>query len=329
MFPVEPFDFSDRPQFMAQAQNDLILFSTRPALADLPGTIREFDPVQREIRFFISYADREAPSTPQIQVVNADSVFAFEGGRRFMICDHERGNPANADCIFSRTDTLEVFGDMEFQVDTMATTNGWDVIVLSDLVIESIGLQDTTFVARSEDREFVAFGEGDTPGRAGRIIMYRSIDQTITNSLLVTDLTGNAEQQVFGLALNEDGALGVGRGAEAFYFDTTLRLLGVNDNINTTGTGAALHPDHSAASFNDPDTRLSFLGSGDASVEVVDTRFFSFNRGKVLIRDPIVGPLKVTGPLSTDGPDVVVKLYGITPEGVVVIQVRASDIEDL
>lgn len=326
IYPVTAFDYSDRPQFIAQAANGLILFSTRPALANQePGTIREYDPTQREIRFFIDYADRASAATPQIQVVNADSVFGVDGSRQFKICDHQRGNPANAGCIF----VIDSLGDARIQVDAQRAANGWDTDVFSDLVIESIGLQDTTFVAASGDRQFVAFGEGDTPDRPGRIIMYRSATKTITNSLQVTDLTGNAAQRVLGLALNNDGSLGVGRGAVAFFFDNTLRLLGTNNDVNPAGVGAALHPDHSSASFSDPDTRLSFLGSDDSKIEIVDTRFFDFKRGQVLIRDPIVGPIRATRRLPPDPSNVAVKLYGVTSNGVVVIQVRNGDINPL
>jgi hypothetical protein len=188
-------------------------------------------------------------------------------------------------------------------------------------------------VAASGDREFVAFGEGDTPDRAGRIIMYQSATQTITNSLQVSDLPGNAEQKVFGLGLNNDGSLGVARGTNAYFFGpdqpggpNVLRLVGINENISPFGTGAALHPDHDQFSDFVEAERLSFLGSDDASIEMVDTRFFSFSRGKVLIRDPIVGPLRVTRRLPIDPPEVQVRLYGITENGVVVIPVLGSDI---
>ena len=213
---------------------------------------------------------------------------------------------------------------------------GWDVLVFSDLDIASIGLQDTTFVAASGDREYIAFGEGDTPERAGRIIMYRSESKSITNALQVSDLTGNAAQKVFGVALNNDGSLGVGRGEVAFYFGpdqpggpNVLRLLGTNNNINPTGVGAALHPDHDQFSSTVEDERLSFLGSGDARIEMVDTRFFEFSRGDILIRDPIVGPLRITRRLPTDPANVRLKLYGVTENGVVVIQVKDTDIDPI
>lgn len=336
IFPVEFFEYSDRPQFLAQAANGLILFSTVPALADRPGTIREYDPAQREIRFFISYAGRKTPSQPEIQIVNADSVFAIFGAHAFEICDHTRGNPSPAarSCVIATdTDTTTGLEEASLLVADKVLNDGWDVVIFSDLDISSIALQDTTFVAASGDREFIAFGEGDTPDRAGRIILYRSATKTITNTLQVSDLPGNAEQQVFGLALNADGSLGVARGTNAYFFGpdqpggpNVLRLVGVNENIFPTGTGAAMHPDNDQFSFGNANERLAFLGAGDARIQMVDTHFFSFFRGQILIKDPIVGPLSVTRRLPVDPPEVVLRLYGITQDGVVVIPVKDTDI---
>ncbi len=332
IFPVTFFDYSDRPQFLSQAANGLILFSTVPALPDEePGTIREYDPVQREIRFFINYADRVPPPNAQIQVINADSVFGLNGGRNFAVCDHTRGDPSPAarSCIIA-ADSL---GDAAWKVAAMVAGSGWDTEIYTDLFIESIGLTDTTFVAASGDREFIAFGEGDTPSRAGRIIMYQSATQSVTNALMVSDLTGNAEERVFGLGLNNDGSLGVARGSKAYFFGpdqpggpNVLRLLGINESISPTGVGAALHPDNDIASTAVPDERLTFLGSGDARIEIVDAWHFTFRRGQLIIRDPIVGPLRVSRRLPLDPPEVLLKAYGVTANGVVVISVKDSDI---
>ncbi len=336
IYPVEFFEYSDRPQFLAQAANGLVMYSTVPALMDLPGTIREYSPSEREVRFFIAYAARRTPSQPEIQIVNADSVFSVNGALAFIVCDHTRGNPAPAarSCILAQeTLTTSALEEAVTLVAAQNAANGWDVQIFSDLDIGSIGLQDTTYVTASGDREFVAFGEGDTPERSGRIVLYRSATQTITNTLQVSDLPGNAEQKVFGLALNLDGSLGVARGTNAYFFGpdipggpNVLRLMGMNENVFPTGTGAAMHPDNDQFSVGVPDERLSFLGAGDARIQFVDTHFFSFFRGQVLIRDPIVGPLSVTRRLPGDPPEVVVRLYGITENGVVVIPVLSTDI---
>ena len=136
--------------------------------------------------------------------------------------------------------------------------------------------------------------------------------------------------------MNLDASIGVARGNIAYFFGpdqpggpNVLRLLGVNSNINTTGTGAALHPDQDQFSVTNDDERLAFLGSGNASVEMVDTHYFSFSRGTLLIRDPIIGPLRITLPLPGDPGNVVVRLYGVTANGVVVIPVKSTDVVPL
>jgi hypothetical protein len=331
IFPVTFFEYSDRPQFVAQAANGSILYSTVPALAGKAGTIREYDPVDREIRFFIQYADR-IPTTgqPEIQIINADSVLEGPGSTHFFVCDHTRGAAWNVGRSCIRADSLP---DAQAGVATMRTSADWDTEVYTQLDIPSIALQDTTFLAASGDREYIAFGEGDTPDRAGRIILYRSADTTITNSLLVSDLPGNAEQQVRGLALNRDGSLGVARGTHAYFFGpdypggpNVLRLLGQNEDINDSGTGAALHPDNDQFSNTVDTERLSFLGSDDASLEIVDAYYYSFSRGTLFIRDPIAGPVRITRRFPADPPEVVLRVYGVTENGVVVIPVLSTDI---
>ncbi|UCC82066.1 MAG: hypothetical protein JSW46_13805 [Gemmatimonadota bacterium] len=332
IFPVTPFDYSDRPQFLAQAANGFILFSTVPAKAGLAGTIREYDPIDREIRFFVDYADRASFANPQIQIINADSVLEINGARQFAVCDHTRGNFGNPSCIIAN-DSL---ADATLQVAAKILSDGWDVEIFSNLDIGSIALTDTTLVAASGDREYIAFGEGDTPGRAGRVMLYRSADESLSNGLQVTDLTGNAEEKVFGLALNLDGSVGVVRGTMAYFFGpdpsgiNVLRMLGTNDRINPDGAGAALHPDNDITAAppagNDPSRRLTFLGSGDARVEIVDAFHYEVPRGNLLIRDPILGPLRISRRLPPDPAGVILKLYGITANGVVVIPVKDTDI---
>ena len=90
-----------------------------------------------------------------------------------------------------------------------------------------------------------------------------------------------------------------------------------------------MHPDNDAASTSVPAERLTFLGSGDARIEIVDAFHYTFSRGTLIIRDPIVGPLRISRNLPTDSPEVRLRVYGITENGVVVIKVRDSDIISL
>jgi hypothetical protein len=167
-------------------------------------------------------------------------------------------------------------------------------------------------------------------------MLYRSADGSISNGLQVTDLTGNAEEKVFGLAMNRDGSLGVVRGTMAYFYGpdpsgiNVLRMLGTNDRINPDGSGAALHPENDITAAppvgDDPTRRLTFLGSGDARVEIVDAFHYEAPRGNLLIRDPILGPLRISRRLPPDPVGVILKLYAITENGVVVIPVKDTDI---
>ena len=161
----------------------------------------------------------------------------------------------------------------------------------------------------------------------------------------IADLIDNAAERVTGLGLNENGSLGVARGDfAAYYFDRSLRLEGTFDeDINPGGFGAALHPDHDTESAGSTDETLSFVGTAESTIKIIDTYHF-FQRGEIPIRDPIVGPLRATRPIPGfdnvgiacpgDPRCIVVKLFGVTqsenatqPDGVVLVDVRERDFE--
>ena len=197
-------------------------------------------------------------------------------------------------------------------------------------------------------------GEGATVEQ-GRIIMFDgSNTQPLSPSCLpvgqsnevqIADLVDNASERVTGLGLNANGTLGVARGDfAAYYFDRALRLEGsYYEDINPGGFGAALHPLHDEESGGSDDETLSFVGTAESTIKIIDT-FHFFARGEIPIRDPIVGPLRATLPLPGfdnvaltcpgDPACVVVKLFGVTqsagsvqPDGVVLIDVRERDID--
>jgi WD40 repeat protein len=209
--------------------------------------------------------------------------------------------------------------------------------------LERLALKDTTFVAASGNREWVAFGEGGTEqDEAGRITLWNSSTAGIHSRLLVRDLVNNASERVSGLDLNYDGSLGSASGDNAsYYWSTDLRLQGSVTKDVAGGAGAVLHP--SLPSFTpgmpSSDETLAFVGQADNTVRILDTTHFT-ERGQIHIRDVITGPLRVGPPLPTDngglgaecvGEDcVVLKLYAVTDAGgVVVVDVRKRDIDDL
>jgi len=366
-----PPSFSDRPQFLAADSTGRILYSTKTtAVGDL-GTIRkawvpagQTDP--EVVMFFEQGHLLEAPDFVAIGNIDDVAVTLGTGGDdEIVLIDHQPG--ARSNVLSGGPGTIGIAAaDLAGQgSDVVASTGRWDVA--------SITFRDTTYVSASGDGGWVVFGEGAAEP-TGRVIMYDAARDRISDVVEVTDLITNAAETVRGVGLNHDGTLGVARGAIAYFFSTDLRLQGVSD-VKPGGAGAALHPLHAdypslqnTDGRYDPDTHLAFLGSGDATVAIVDA--FHFNQlGDIHIRDVISGPVRVSLPFPEDnaglvcstravtngtgqyigeavdiyadangllphpaegGPTedlcVVVKLYGITDVGVVVVDIRKGDI---
>ena len=371
-----PPSFSDRPQFVAQDSVGRILYSTKTTeIGDL-GTIRKAwvptgmtDP---EVVMFFSQAPLlDAPDF--VAIANIDDVGTQLGSADSLgvqdddvvLIDHTPGDRSAT--LTGGPGTIEqAVADLASQgSDVVAGTGRWNVPAMT--------FGDTTFVAASGDGGWVVFGEGAVDP-VGRVIMYEAAADEITGVVAVTDLMTNASEIVRGIGLNHDGTLGVARGEGAYFFSTDLRLQGVS-NLTPGGSGAALHPLHAdypslenGDGIYDPDTHLAFLGTGDATIEIVDA--FHFNRlGRLFVRNVVTGPLRASLPFPEDnvgltcttravfngsgeyigeamdiyadvnglvphpavgGPTedlcVVIKLYGITDEGVTVVDVRKGDI---
>jgi hypothetical protein len=335
------YDFSDRPQFIAQDAADRILFSTRPTSSAVTGTVRQvinmptWDAPETRI---LAFLDDLVPSPTTAAIIHVDSVYIGTGGGTCVIIwDHKPGFPGTVVDSGCQED-LQVALDSMAVHRSQGNSDFWYQVGYT-WALERLAMEDTTFVAASGDREWVAFGEGGTdPTRAGRITLWNSAAARIDSRLLVADLVNNASERVTGLDLNLDGSLGSASGDNASYFwSTDLRLQGSITKTPAGGAGAVLHPNHPSFSPDTPSSErsLSFVGQADNTVRILDTTHFT-ERGQIHIRDVIVGPLKAGPPLPTDnngmgsacvGQDcVVVKLYGITDAGgVVVIDVRRRD----
>ena len=168
-----------------------------------------------------------------------------------------------------------------------------------------VGFHDTTYVSASGNGGWVVFGEGSRDP-VGRIIMYEANADTISGAIAVDDLLINGSETVRGIGLNHDGTLGVALGSvEASFFSTDLRLQG--SSVVTPGaSGAVLHPLHANSKsvgnptgLYQPDTHLAFVGSGDKTIEIIDT-FHFFVSGKLYIKDLPSGPLKAVLPFPGD-----------------------------
>jgi hypothetical protein len=317
-------DYSDRPQFIGQASNGLLVYSTKPTASAEDGTVRIFDQRKTRSEIFTGYVDRHTDG--RALVVNADSAFSVAGGFALMVCPRRRyGDTVDPECIvgsvFSVSDSLT---RMRSQPPN-PSGGKWDTRVDVGADVAEVGFRDTTFVAVSGNRDYVAVGEGAADN--ARIPMFFAPAGGDSLVLVgdVSDLISNTAERVIGLGLNYDGSLNVARGGQAYYFDETLRLQGVVAAGAPTG-GVAMHPVN--AGYPGGSFRLSFVSGIDATgpyVDVIDN--FNFFRVKrVYTRDPVVGALAVAPRVAADAGTVTLRIYALTTRGILALPITAADL---
>lgn len=325
-----PIDYSDRPQYIAQSASGALYYSTRPTFTATPGTLRRIDnflDARTEPRQIWQYGAYEKGA---YGVFNADHVQVDKGADGeediITVCDHPPGNEPT-------TTVCESGNDLQLVVAKLrgAPTNG-NVIAVRDIMISSLALPDTNFVATGGDRRRVVFGEANTGGRAGRVLALYDPSGTpdgaevYSKPIEVTDLTSNASDKVFGLAINGNSTNIAVHGIETFFADSSLRLQGKFATFNT-GAGIAFHPLNVDEKTADSTARVAFVASGDFSIQIVDSYSYRL-RGRIPLRTNLYGPLRAALPPPGSDPTVVVKLFGLTPEGIVIIDVRRGDIDN-
>ncbi|HJU74900.1 MAG TPA: beta-propeller fold lactonase family protein [Gemmatimonadaceae bacterium] len=326
-----PIDYSDRPQYIAQSASGALYYSTRPTSEAEPGTLRRIDNYldsRSEPRQLWQYGYRLAN---HYVVINSDGVYRIPGGPSapdsIMICEHTPGQELN-------TSTCVIDATVPGAVAALkaAPVNG-NVEAVFELDVESLALPDTNFVAVGGDRRRVAFGEANTESRAGRVMLVTDPQGTppdladYSAGIEIRDLTNNASDRVFGIAINGNSTnIGV-HGAETFFADSSLRLQGKFATFND-GAGIAFHPRNVQENTPDLSARVVFVASGDKSIQIVDSYSYRL-RGRIPIRTNLYGPLRAVVPTAAErasDPSLVVKLFGLTPEGIVVVDVRQGDI---
>lgn len=318
---VALFDYSDRPQFIGQASNGLLVYSTRPSAAAKDGTVRLFDGTKRREEIFTGYVGRHTAG--QAIVVNADSAFLVPPGL-LMVCPRRPfGQTTQPGCITDFPTLVEDSLRTLRSLPRNASGGKYDTRVDVGADIVEVGLSDTTFVATSGDRNYVAVGEG-VVGNA-RIPMFRAGGDSLVLVGDVRDLISNAAERVIGLGINLDGSLGVARGNNAYFFTETLRLQGQVQSGTPSG-GVAMHPGNT--SYPSGPNRLAFVSGVDDQgpyVDVIDSfNFFRINR--LYVRDPVVGALVVAPRAASDPAEVVIRVYALTARGVIALRVTTGDL---
>jgi hypothetical protein len=321
---VTAFDYSDRPQFIAQASNGLLVYSTKPTAAAADGTVRIFDPRKTRSEIFTGYVDRH--SAGKAVAVNADSAFLIPGLKEVLVCPRRRfGDASDPPCIAGTPNFVSDSLTRMRSRPPNASGGKWDTRLDVGADVALVGLSDTTFVAVSGNRDYVAVGEGAVSN--ARIPLFNAPAGGDSLVLVgdVSDLISNTAERVIGLGLNYDGSLGVARGNQAYYFNETLRLQGVVAAGAPTG-GVAMHPDN--AGYPGGSFRLSFVSGIDATgpyVDVIDN--FNFFRVKrVYTRDPVVGAMAVAPRAAGDAGGVTLRLYALTSTGILALPITAADL---
>jgi len=316
-----PLLFSNRPQYLGQIANREIYFSTRPTPEATKGMIHWFDPAQAfpDLRTIVNF---KGANIPNYLILDSDSIFvrpalASTGlPDTLEVWDHPPGTTLPSDSV-------RTTGGVGSAVQKIQAKVGSDIIAIPRVDVTSIGLTDTTFVAVSADRNWVAFGYGNTSG-AGNIFMASPGFRSPIFSQ--TDLTNNAAERIFGLALDSTGITVAGHGTESYFASVDvpfhLRLQGKFATFQK-GAGIAFHP--GARGTNTPSAeRVAFVASEDATIEILDIAHY-LSVGELPIKTKLYGPLRVSRRFPSDPPEVVLKLYGVAATGLVVIDVRATN----
>jgi hypothetical protein len=324
---LTPYDFSDRPQYLATTCKgpavgpapcgDMILvYSTTPTRGQNKpfdnnnGTVRWENMVTHESHFFFEQA--EGQTQGRSDTLRIDK-FAAQG----------------------------IGSDSVLVPFIQKTIVGTDTLLFSVVVqVPFLGFRDTTFVRNSGNFRRAIIGEGGAVA-GSRAIMYDVtqgmepdfpgtttplpvpvFDQGISRPVDVSDFIANTFARIGGAAINFDGELAAIRGDSTYIIDRTLRLQGL---LQTSGGNAGFdfHPSNAGVgpSTSPAGTRLSFAASTQPQIEVYDT--YTYRRCLILpTRDPIIGPIKSAIRSGTN--DVV--LVGATISGVVVVTVTQAQL---
>ena len=114
----------------------------------------------------------------------------------------------------------------------------------------------------------------------------------------VADLTNNASDRVFGIAINGNSTNIAVHGVETFFADSSLRLQGKFATFNT-GAGIAFHPLNVDENTPTALARVAFVASGDFSIQIVDSYRYRL-RGRIPLRTNLYGPLRAVLPTPAE-----------------------------
>ena len=358
-----PIMYSDRPQYIGQTRDSMVYFSTKPTTVAPLGTVRYLDPRQAfpEMRTFTFVNDN---GVSNFNFLDIDSLRVREAGTgapdTLYLFDHLPGtnlpsvqvkapvcNNSGA-VIPGRTACVGGAADPRFDArfpsglpqgalaaltaiytyDPTCSPNCSDAGMVENRTIT--GVTDTTFVAVSADRNWIAFGTGNSD--PGNLLMRRASPFFGSAILSQEDLTNNAAERIFGLAIDSTGLIVSAHGNQSYFASVDdpfhLRLQGIYGDAGTGGAGIAYHP-RANGTGSPTCERLGFVADGAKAIHAVDIAYF-IRRGRFDLKHQLYGPLRVSRALAGDDPTIILKLYGISlTGGLTVIDLRTADIIDV
>lgn len=322
---VTNLEYSSRPTFLSISANNDIFYSTLPTMTAPDGTIRRietpFTPATRRERQIWNYA-RATTTVKNYVIFNADSVFTYATGPNtndlVRICDSPRAGGASV--------CSPLYVDPQQAADTLVNAIQSDVEVVANIIDPTqLALTDTTFVTAGGDRRRIAFGEGHTSS-AGRVLLALDSAGMSKDSIKysapvqVRDLTNNAAMHVYGIALDSVSSTLAVHGDNPFFADTALTLMGQTPGFGA-GAGVVFHPQN-VGSTTAVGQRVAFIAGNDTTVAVIDSWHFDV-RGSMPIKANLYGPMRAVKTATG------VRLYGLTSEGLVTIDVAQCDIDNV
>ena len=140
----------------------------------------------------------------------------------------------------------------------------------------------------------------------------------------MSDFISNTGVKIHSIATNFNGGTNLVRADSIYFLDEGMKLKGTAP-APTGAFGMDMNYNH-AFSANDPGTptfggtgnpndRIAFSARSDGNIDVWDTFFFS-QVGTIVVRDPIIGPLRV----ARNKANTRQWLFGVTPAGVVMVE---------
>ncbi|HJS43734.1 MAG TPA: hypothetical protein VJ755_09700 [Gemmatimonadales bacterium] len=220
--------------------------------------------------------------------------------------------------------------------------------------LEEFGLGDSTYVRNSGNFTHVIMGEGgNITSEFARVVGYTAKapllkgpstlrtcytngslltadtgenhrDLGVTPYIDVSDFISNTGVKIHAVAINFNGGTNLVRADSIYFLDEGLKLKGTAEapngafGMDMNYNHAFLAGDPGTPTFGgpgNPNDRIAFSARPDGNIDVWDT-FFYGRVGGIVVRDPIIGPMRV----ARNRANTRQWLFGVTAAGVVMIE---------